>query len=210
MARTKDLHFLDLLFQRIAVILDMKTLERLATRAAEWASDPELRGKYAKRYYELEEKLAMLLEPPEDSADQLSYRAIGEQFGLDDWELQVLAIAAAPRFDIQFEDYFARFHLSSTRSHCTVGMCLHLLFATREQRWRRRNMFVDDSPLVESGLIRLTAAPGASGDDLMERAVVACDFIFDALVGELPAEELATYLRIQSRVAARPVSTAPS
>ncbi|MCG8420661.1 MAG: hypothetical protein MJE77_22305 [Proteobacteria bacterium] len=194
MAREVDLVFLDTLFERMKILVEIKTLDRLTVRAAGWTAQPGLRERYARRFAELENKLIQLTQPVSDDAEMLSFKKLEQYFHLDWWELQTLAIAAAPRFDILFQDLFARFHMEPNHTYCSVNTCLHVLFPTRIERWRHRRMFLKGSSLIETGLIRLGPATSSNAADLMEWVVIAPEYIFDTLVGELSVDDFATSL----------------
>lgn len=96
--------------------------------------------------------------PPGDPLAQLR-----DTFGLDAVDLDVLLVALAPELDRRYERLFGYLQDDLTRIRPTVGFVLELLTESVGTRLALLHRVAQDSALLSSGLVRLTApAPDAT------------------------------------------------
>ncbi len=94
---------------------------------------------------------------PQDKAAPLS-RLLGE-FGLSQFEVEIVLIALAPELDLRYERLYAFLQDDVTRKRPTVDLALNLLCADREEKLARRAHFESSSPLLYHGILRLLPDP---------------------------------------------------
>jgi hypothetical protein len=82
---------------------------------------------------------------------------LGETFGLDAIDLDILLIALAPEIDLRYERLFAYLHDDITRQKPSVDLALNLLCASREAKLVARACFAPGSPLIRHRLLRVLA-----------------------------------------------------
>ena len=105
--------------------------------------------------------------------------ALCSAFGLDDLDLDLLLLAAAPDLEPRFEKLFGYLHDDLTRRRCSVGLALELTghgFADSEARARLRF----DAPLVRLGLVEIEDA----GRPLLGRPLRVPDRVVAHLLGD--------------------------
>lgn len=77
------------------------------------------------------------------------------QFDLASFDLDVIALALAPEFDLRYERLYAYLQDDVTRRRPQVDLALNLLCQSAEERIARRAHFMPDAPLIRHGLVTL-------------------------------------------------------
>ena len=79
-------------------------------------------------------------------------------FGLSSFDLDVLALALAPEFDLRYEGLYAYLQDDVTRKRPSVDLALNLLCTDAATKLERRARFAPEAPLVRHGLLTLSAS----------------------------------------------------
>ncbi|HSK97371.1 MAG TPA: hypothetical protein VK891_12200, partial [Euzebyales bacterium] len=78
--------------------------------------------------------------------------ALRDRFGLDDIDVGMVLVAAAPDLDPRFERLYAYLQDDVTRRRAGIGLALDLVGAHLGDHRARRRLY-DDAPLVRGGLL---------------------------------------------------------
>ena len=76
-------------------------------------------------------------------------------FGLSPFDIDVVAMALAPEFDLRYEGLYAYLQDDVTRKRPSVDLALNLLCADADAKLRKRAQFGPDAPLIRHGLLEL-------------------------------------------------------
>ena len=93
--------------------------------------------------------------------------ALAQEFGLEEFDCDVLLIALAVELDLKYERLFGYLQDDVTRKRPTVDLALHLLCPTAESRIARRAHFTANAPLIASGLMKLVPDPAHTEPPLL-------------------------------------------
>jgi AAA+ superfamily predicted ATPase len=74
-------------------------------------------------------------------------------FELDEFERNVLLLAAAPELELRYEILYSYLNDNVTRKRPTCDLAIRLFCSDREERWECRRYFAPDAPLFHYGLL---------------------------------------------------------
>jgi AAA+ superfamily predicted ATPase len=194
-----ELRRLDVLLQR----------EIVRMRAAHLLSNTELRGLYLsdaqvdaliRQAKETDGQVAPNVEALTGEAERLRaenlsrmsanlpLQCVATIFELDEFERDVLLLAAAPELESRYEVLFSYLNDDVTRKRPTCDLAMRLFCSAPEKRWDCRRYFAPDAPLFRCGLLELlpenTDAPASS----LARGFKAPSRLVDYLL-EIPSGE---------------------
>jgi Winged helix domain, variant/ATPase family associated with various cellular activities (AAA) len=123
--------------------------------------------------------------------------AFGRDFALEQFDLDVIALALAPELDLRYERIYAYLQDDITRKRPTVSLALDL-FSAGEERLTSRSRFAPDRPLIAEGLIELVADPQSNTDaPLLAHALRVDQQVIRLLLGERTLDpRLAGFARV--------------
>jgi len=125
----------------------------------------QFRDRIAELTAEIRERRAATLEAGRD----LPFVSLSEEFDLDDRQEDALLVALAPELDRRYEKVFAYLQDDIARKRPSVGLVLRVLCDTDRERLGARGIFTGPSPLVDAGLLELSAPD--PGTPLLSHAV---------------------------------------
>jgi AAA+ superfamily predicted ATPase len=136
--------------------------------------------------------------------------AIGQQFGLSDFELDVVLIALAPEFDLRYERLYGFLHDDVTRRHATVDLALNLRTCSAEEKIARLAHFAPDAPLIRHAVVHLVADPHHVRPPLLAHYLKVDNQIISAVLGRVGLDVrlagFCRYLEAASRLDALPLA----
>ena len=114
----------------------------------------------------------------------LRFVSLGQRFGLDALELDILLVALAPEIDPRYERLYAYLQDDVTRKRPCVDLILNLLSAGAEEKLAGRRHFLPASPLLRHQLLQLHEDPPGSHATLLSRYCKVDEGIVDYLLGD--------------------------
>ncbi len=105
-------------------------------------------------------------------------------FGLDGFDLAVVAIALAPEFDLRYERIYAYLQDDVTRKRPTVDLALSLLCSSVQARLRHRDHFGPEAPLLRHTLLRLVPDAGQIQPPLLAHSLRLDEQVVWLLLGQ--------------------------
>jgi ATP-dependent 26S proteasome regulatory subunit len=105
------------------------------------------------------------------TAETSKFVWLQEQFGLDSFDLGVLAIALAPELDRRYERLYAYLQDDVRAKRPTVDLSLNLLSGSALEKLEHRVHFSPDSSLIHHGLIQLIPDPYQSLPSLLAHSI---------------------------------------
>jgi hypothetical protein len=171
-------------------LLRLDTLIRAAVERAQLVYSPSAaQDSYRGLYVNAQEAELLLARVP---GEPLLWReleaggdlGLADEFGLSEFDLDVLLLALAPEFDLKYERLFGFLQDDVTRKRPTVNLALDLLCPSAESRLARRRHFNPDAPLIAQGLVRLIADPAQSEPSLLAHYLKADEQVLAYLMGE--------------------------
>ncbi|TYQ30982.1 ATP-binding protein [Pseudanabaena sp. UWO310] len=112
-----------------------------------------------------------------------------EQFGLDHFDLGILAITLAPELDRRYERLYAYLQDDVRAKRPTVDLSLNLLCDSALEKLTQRIHFSPDSPLIRHGLIQLIADPYQSFPSLLSHIIKLDPLVVNLLLGQHSLDE---------------------
>jgi len=104
--------------------------------------------------------------------------------GLDDFDIAVLLIAAAPELDLRYERLYAYLQDDVGKKRPTVDLALNLLCGSVAVKLRRRDRFAGDAPLIRHGLLHLQGDGAALGSSRLAHSLHLDDQVLGLLLGD--------------------------
>jgi AAA+ superfamily predicted ATPase len=123
------------------------------------------------------------------TAETSKFVWLQEQFGLDSFDLGVLAIALAPELDRRYERLYAYLQDDVRAKRPTVDLSLNLLSSSALEKLERRVHFSPDSPLIHYGLIQLIPDPYQSLPSLLAHSIKLDPLVVNLLLGQHSLDE---------------------
>src|SRR5574337_368415 len=118
-------------------------------------------------------------------------------FGLDDFDLALLLIAAAPELDLRYERLFAYLQDDVNKKRPTVDLALNLLCGSLAAKLHRRAHFAADAPLIHHRLVHLLGDGVPTPSPLLVQAMRLDEQVLDALLGQVSLDRrLAAFCRL--------------
>ncbi|NJL21365.1 MAG: hypothetical protein HC895_11905 [Leptolyngbyaceae cyanobacterium SM1_3_5] len=93
----------------------------------------------------------------ESIAPSTRFAWLQRAYQLSPFEMDVVAIALAPEFDLRYERLYAYLQDNVTRKRPTVDLALNLLCSSVEAKLQQRQVFASDAPLVRHHLLHLVS-----------------------------------------------------
>ncbi len=112
-----------------------------------------------------------------------------EQFGLDSFDLGVIAIALAPELDRRYERLYAYLQDDVRAKRPTVDLSLNLLSGSALEKLEDRVHFSSESPLIYHGLIQLIPDPSQSLPSLLAHSIKLDPLVVNLLLGQQSLDE---------------------
>lgn len=106
------------------------------------------------------------------------------QFGLTDFDLDVILLALAPEIDVRYDRLYAYLQDDVTRRKPTVDLALNLLCDSKEARWNQRSRFLSSSPLMQHGLIHAVPDPAQTQPSLLAYFLKLDEPVVRVLMGQ--------------------------
>jgi AAA+ superfamily predicted ATPase len=127
--------------------------------------------------------------PAEESEDDpaLAFaplRRFADDYGLSDFDLNVLLIALAPELDRRYEQVYAYLQDDITRKRPTVDLALNLLCRGAGEKLARRVHFAHGSPLMRRGLLHLVPDAEQQPTSLLAHALKLDEQLIRFLTGQ--------------------------
>jgi hypothetical protein len=121
------------------------------------------------------------------------------RFGLDDFDLAVMFIAAAPELDLRYERICAYLQDDVNKKRPTVDLALNLLCGSLEDKLRRRAHFAGDAPLLRHRLLAVQGDGTAATGPLLAQVLRLDQQVVAFLLGEISLDRrLASCCRLLS------------
>jgi len=163
-----------------------------------WATAPltEEAQRVRRALAELRVSLDARVARSEASGVRLRLRELGQRFGLDELELDILLVCLAPELSLRYERLFAYLQDDVTRRRPSVDLVLNLLCPSLEAKLEARSRFSAQAPLVRHLLLETFEEPSRPMASLLGRGLRVSERITGFLLGsdELDAT-LAAYVR---------------
>jgi hypothetical protein len=122
-----------------------------------------------------------------------------DEFGLSEFDLDVVLVALAPELDLRYERLYAYLQDDVTRKRPTVDLALHLLCSSAAESLGRRAAFQPDAPLVRKRVIQLVPDPSQAEAPLLRQAIKVDEQIVRLLLGTGGLDtRLETFCELQS------------
>ena len=96
----------------------------------------------------------------EQTSNSLSVRRLRwlqRVYELSDFDLNALLLGLAPEVDLRYERLYAYLQDDVTRRRPSVDLALNLFCASAGEKWRERDRFSPDAPLLRHHLVEMTA-----------------------------------------------------
>jgi hypothetical protein len=106
------------------------------------------------------------------------------EYGLDEFDVALMLIAAAPELDLRYERLYAYLQDDVERRRPTVDLALDLLCGSLASKVQRRAHFASDAPLVVHRLIHLSSPAAAADSPLLAQRLRLEPQVLAALLGE--------------------------
>ena len=110
--------------------------------------------------------------------------ALGDQFGLDRLDLDLVLVALGPEVDLKYERLYAYLQDDVGQRRPTVELALSLLCDGPAGRLTARARLGTDGALVRQGLIHLDDPPGRAGCGFLGRVLCLDPQFVDAVLGQ--------------------------
>ncbi|WP_017303711.1 ATP-binding protein [Spirulina subsalsa] len=112
-----------------------------------------------------------------------------EEFGLDEFDVGVLAIAIAPELDRRYERLYVYLQDDVRAKRPTVDLCLNLLCTSALEKMSQRVHFAPEAPLIHSGLLHLIPDPHQSFPSLLAHIIKLDPLVVRLLLGQEGLDE---------------------
>lgn len=96
------------------------------------------------------------------------WESISRRYDLTAFDHAVAVLALAPEVDLRYERLYSYLQDDVTRRRPTVSLALDVLCPTPESKLESRSRFAPESPLVRSGLLRVTPDPSHVNPSLLD------------------------------------------
>ena len=106
------------------------------------------------------------------------------EYDLDDFDVALMLIAAAPDLDLRYERFYAYLQDDVEKRRPTVDLALDLLCGSLASKVRRRAHFASDAPLLVHHLIQLTSPAAGADSPLLAQRLRLEPQVLAALLGE--------------------------
>jgi len=106
-----------------------------------------------------------------------------DQLSLNDEDVLILTLAAAPYLDTRFRDRYRELQHSVLAERCTVALALDALRPGREERLAALVLFDADRPVFRHALVTLEAPAHTRPDAFLERILCVPQRTIDLLLG---------------------------
>jgi SpoVK/Ycf46/Vps4 family AAA+-type ATPase len=123
------------------------------------------------------------------NAETSKFAWLQEQFGLDSFDLGVIAIALAPELDRRYERLYAYLQDDVRAKRPTVDLSLNLLSGSALEKLEDRVHFSSESPLIYHGLIQLIPDPHQSLPSLLAHSIKLDPLVVNLLLGQQNLDE---------------------
>ncbi len=105
-------------------------------------------------------------------------------FGLDEFEIRVLMIAAAAELHLHFETLFSYAQNDVNKKRPSINLALKLLCSSVEECWRRRGSFDYEAPLIKHNLMTIPDDGGKRDFSFLARPIAVDERVVDFLLGQ--------------------------
>lgn len=123
------------------------------------------------------------------TAETSKFVWLQEQFGLDSFDLGIIAIALAPELDRRYERLYAYLQDDVRAKRPTVDLSLNLLSNSALEKLERRIHFSLDSPLIKHGLIQLIPDPHQALPSLLAQSIKLDPLVVSLLLNQKSLDE---------------------
>ncbi|WP_406661840.1 AAA family ATPase [Methanolobus sp. ZRKC3] len=114
---------------------------------------------------------------------ELRLQSLSELFHLDSFELDVLLICLASELDLQYEKLYSYLQNDVTKKRPSVDLVMKLLSFSKEDKFRAREYFFPEAPLIMNLLIHLTNEGSHEQLPLLSRLIKLDEGIINFLMG---------------------------
>jgi SpoVK/Ycf46/Vps4 family AAA+-type ATPase len=129
------------------------------------------------------EEMATLSEEALRAEFPLPFDVLAARYGLDPAEVDVLRLAVAPSLDSSFRKRVARYKDNVLLDYVDVDFLLSVLFESRPERLRARELFLPSGRLVREHLVQLSLPRDIASDTLPANEVRVPDRVVNFLLG---------------------------
>ncbi len=114
---------------------------------------------------------------------ELRLQILSELFHLQPFEIDVLLICLAPELELRYEKLYSYLQNDVTRKRPTVDLVMRLLCRSVEERYKARERFLPDAPLIRHRLLYLMADGQESQLPLLSKSIKVDERIISFLLG---------------------------
>ena len=130
------------------------------------------------------EQLSQILPLVRDLSPDSPLKSLQIEYGLTDFDLNILIICLAPELDLRYERLYAFLQDDVTRRRPSVDLALNLLCTTGEEKARHREHFEAGAPLIHHRLIHLLSDRDEPGAPLLSHYLQLDGQIVSFLLGQ--------------------------
>ena len=114
---------------------------------------------------------------------ELRLQILSELFHLQPFEIDALLICLAPELELRYEKLYSYLQNDVTRKRPTVDLVMRLLCRSVEERYKARERFLPDAPLIRHRLLYLMADGQESQLPLLSKSIKVDERIIGFLLG---------------------------
>ncbi len=153
--------------QRLDKLLEQAVITAQAVYGSEAANDPyrglRIDRDEVKRLLDRQPGIPLFaVDAEKTESDQINNTPLNwlkQEFGLSEFDLDLMLIALAPEIDLRYERLYAYLQDDVTRKRPSVDLALNLLCSSAEVKLLQRSHFAPDAPLIKHGLLHLIPDP---------------------------------------------------
>ena len=151
----------------------------------EWPAslDPEEEHAWDEAEACAEQQVLALVAAAEGEGVPLRLQVLTNQYGLDDFDVDVLLLALAPELDLRYERLYAYLQDDVTKKRPSVDLALNLLSPSLEAKLADRRRFTPAGPLLQHDLVGLFDDPSHVQPPLLSKYLKADERIVAYLLG---------------------------